>query len=327
MVGEIQPEIMITEVYKLGNTFYFSFEPALMQFLQNAIGETGAQISSAASALGEEFALILILGFLYWCYDKQFGVYVGTNAIIAIVLNPMIKNIFFRRRPYMVHPEIKCIRPIEPDADIYDATIQGYSFPSGHAMNSAVVYGSVARYAKKKILTILAFILPLLVGLSRVLVGVHYPTDVLGGWLVGLAVIFIFPAIYDRFGEEKRWLINLIVFLVTCVGIFYCRSEDYFTGLGIMAGFFLGLEFEKRFVNFEVTKSPLRYVMRIVVGGFIYIALNVVLKMPFSSEFLASGTLLAYMVRAFRYCIILFVEMGVYPIAFGKIGFLKEPAK
>jgi hypothetical protein len=49
----------------LGNTFYFSFEPALMQFLQNALGETGAQIASAASALGEEAALILVLGFLW----------------------------------------------------------------------------------------------------------------------------------------------------------------------------------------------------------------------------------------------------------------------
>ncbi len=294
-----------------------------MQFLQNALGETGAQIASATSALGEEVALILVLGFLYWCYDKQFGIYVGTNAVVGIVLNPLIKNIFLRRRPYMVHPEIKCFRPIEPNADLYDAAIQGFSFPSGHAMNSAIVYGSVAQYAKKKLLTVLAIVLPLLVGISRTLVGVHYPTDVFVGWIVGIAVIFIFPALYEKFGEEKRWLINLIIFLITCLGIFYCKSEDYYTGLGLMGGFFLGIELEKRFVNFEATRKPVECVLRILGGLAVYLVFNTVLKMPFSTEFLESGTLAAYLVRAIRYFVVMMIMIGVYPLAF-KLGKRKE---
>ena len=303
----------------MGNTFYFSFEPVLMQFLQNALGEVGAQAASFASALGEEVALILVLGFLYWCYDKQFGIYVGTNAVIGIVLNPLIKNIFLRKRPYMVHEEVKCLRPVVKDTDIYDIAIQGYSFPSGHAMNSAIVYGSVGRYAKKKIFTVLAFVLPILVGLSRTLVGVHYPTDVCVGWIVGVAVIFAFPALYDRFGEEKRWLINLIVFLISCVGIFYCKSEDYFTGIGLMGGFFLGIELEKRFVNFESTKKPLECVLRIAGGLVVYLVLNTGLKLPFSTAFLESGTMAAYLVRAVRYFIVMMVMIGIYPLVF-KLG-------
>ena len=309
----------------MGNIFYFSFEPTLMQWIQEMVGQTGARVLSQISALGEEAVMVLVLGFLYWCYDKEFGIFVGTNASIAIVMNPLIKNIALRVRPYMVHEGIKCIRPVDPSGDIYDITVQGYSFPSGHSMNSAVVYGSLARYGKKKILTVLGFILPLLIGFSRVTAGVHYPTDVLTGWAVGAAVIFLFPYIYEKFGRQKRWILNLIIFLISSLGLFYCRTTEYFTGLGIMGGFFAGIEFEERFVKFESTKKPGIMALRLIGGLAIFAVLNTLIKLPFSEEFLNSATMSAFVLRFVRYMVVLFLLIGVYPYTFGLFSGKKKP--
>ncbi len=150
-----------------------------MEFLQGVFGEGGAKVIGFLSLFGEEMALILILGFLYWCYDKKMGSYIGTMIVVGCVVNPMIKNIFWRRRPYFDHDSIKCFRPVEPREDIYDIAAQGFSFPSGHSTNSITAYGSIARYKKNKVTRIAGICTPLLIGFSRVVVGVYYPTDVL----------------------------------------------------------------------------------------------------------------------------------------------------
>ncbi len=300
----------------MGNTVYFSFEPVFMEWLQSLLGDGGATLFTHLSALGEQYVMVLILGFLYWCYDKKFGIYVGTNIVIGLTFNPLIKNIFLRRRPYFDHSQIKCLRPVEPKADIYDIGAQGYSFPSGHSMNSAITYGSLGRYGKRRWLTVIAFTLPLLVGLSRVVAGVHYPTDVLVGWGVGALIVFFVPAIYDRFGEDNRCKVNLVFFLISATGVFYCTTEDYFTSLGIMAGFFVGIEFEKRLVGFSETTKPVECIIRLFGGLLIYLVLNTLLKLPFSSEFLDSATTAAYLVRTLRYSIVIFTMIGPYPLLF-----------
>ncbi|SDB69412.1 phosphatase PAP2 family protein [Butyrivibrio sp. INlla16] len=300
----------------MGNTFYFGFEPQLMEWLQNFFGETGAGFISHFSALGEESILLFVLGFLYWCYDKQFGIYIGTNAVLGGVLNPLIKNIALRLRPYMVHENIKCFRPVEKSGALDDISAQGYSFPSAHSMNSATVYGSLAGYLRKRLVIIIAIIITLLVGISRVVVGVHYPTDVMTGWAAGIVIVCIVPLVYEKVGEERRSLLNLIFFAVSSIGFFYCKTADYYTAMGVMAGFYLAIEFEKRLVNFEETRKPLEIIIRLVGGAAVYLVLNTALKLPFSNEFLASNTTGAFMVRFIRYTIVVFVMLGAYPMLF-----------
>ena len=165
----------------MGNTFYFEWEVALMQWIQSWLGPVGTAIASVISEMGEQLVCVAVLGFLYWCWEKEYGKYVGLNVLVGITLNPMIKNIFIRRRPYFDHPGIKCLKPVEKGADIYDISAQGYSFPSGHSTNAVTMYTSLGRYKKNRILTIIGIIVPLLVGISRFCVGVHYPTDVICG--------------------------------------------------------------------------------------------------------------------------------------------------
>lgn len=300
----------------VGNSFWFDFEVKLMEFLQRTLGETGINIISFFSAFGEEMMLILILGFLFWCYDKKAATYIGMNVMLGIVVTPLIKNIFWRRRPYFDHESIKCLRPVDSSADIYDISAQGFSFPSGHSTNSATVYGSIARFYKKPAFTVLAFVLPFCVGFSRVVVGCHYPTDVMCGWLTGGLIVLIIPTIMSRIDEEKRWIAYIIIFLISSVGIFYCKTSDYFSGLGLMGGFFMSAEFERRVIRFENTRKPLLWITRLVGGVVVYFALNTLFKLPFSKEFLDSGVFLANIVRLLRYLIVSFITIGVYPMLF-----------
>lgn len=301
----------------VGNSFYFDFEVRLMELLQGLLGEKGALLISHLSALGETFVFILILGFLYWGIDKKTGIKVGTGLMFAICLNPMVKNIANRRRPYFDNTGIKCFRPVEKGADIYDIAAQGFSFPSGHSTNSAAVYGGLARSYKNKLIKALGIILPLLVGISRVIVGVHYPTDVLCGWIMGYAIILIVPAILDKAGDEKRWLVFACLSLISILGVFYCKTDDYFTGLGLLLGFTLGVEIEERFIKFENTRKPLEIIVRLLLGVVIFVAITGLLKLPFPSEVLKRGDFVAHLIRVMRYFIAMVVSIGLYPACFG----------
>lgn len=300
----------------VGKSFYFDFEVVFMQWLQSLLGEKGAMAVSHFSAFGEEMLLIGILGFIFWCYDKKYGTYIGINVMVGLVLNPLIKNIFWRRRPYFDHETIKCFRPVEKDADLYDIAAQGFSFPSGHSTNSVTAYSSIARYKKNKALTVLAFVIPVLVGFSRVAVGVHYPTDVVCGWLSGLLIVLLIPLVFSKVDEKKHWILYIVIFAISCLGLFYCNTSDYFTSLGLMGGFFASIEFEKKYVKFENTKNPLFCVTRILGGFVIYFAVNTLLKLPFNKEFLDSGVFLAGLVRSIRYFLVSFVTIGLYPYVF-----------
>jgi undecaprenyl-diphosphatase len=166
---------------------------------------------------------------------------------------------------------------------------------------------------------------PILIGCSRVVVGVHYPTDVLVGWILGLLVVLLVALIFDKIPEEKWWIAHIAMFVAGCGGFFYCKTDDYYSALGLLGGFFLAWAFDRRFVNFKTTKLPVRAIVRVLAGGAIFFAMTKILKLPFSSEFLDSGSLAAHIVRTLRYMISLFVATGVYPMIFAKLdGFWKE---
>jgi undecaprenyl-diphosphatase len=112
------------------------------------------------------------------------------------VLNVVLKNLFLRPRPEIV-PHLR---------DVSGTT----SFPSGHAMESAIIYltlGAILMQLAERRLTKIycigmAIFLTLLVGVSRVYLGVHYPTDVVAGWMFGFFWASLCWIIAKRFERE-----------------------------------------------------------------------------------------------------------------------------
>lgn len=297
-----------------GRTLYFFWEVRLMEWLQGHLGPAASACVSFLSVFGEEMIMIAILGFLYWGWNKKMARSVGLSVLMGVVWNPMIKNVVLRRRPYFDHSGIRILRVVEPEADIYDIAAQGYSFPSGHSTNAVAIYGSLALQARKRILTAAAVILPLLVGISRVAVGAHYPTDVLAGWLLGGLIIAAVHFLQEKIDDPA--VLNGILLATSLPGILWCRSADYFTGLGLLLGFLSGSWFEEKFVRFENVRTPVRILLRMAGGIGIYFILNTVLKLPFSREFLEGAGLLPLLVRTLRYTIITFVDFAIYPMLF-----------
>ena len=314
-----------------GTFFYWDWEMQLMEWLQSHLPHEGFGfwLLSNLSAFGEELLLVAIMGFLYWGLNKKFGKYIGINVLMVNVWNPMIKNIVLRLRPYFVEKyHVELLRKIDSNADTMDVAAQGFSFPSGHSSNAVTVYGSLAAHEKKnKLLWTLAIVLPLLVGFSRMFVGAHYPTDVLGGWVLGVIVVLLVP--WLRKIIKNRWLFYGILLLTAVPGIFYCKTDDYFTSFGMLLGFILAEPFEERFVKFENTSNIFRCILRTIGGGLLYFALNTLLKLPFPKELLDAGTLVSHLIRTLRYAVVIFAVIGVYPMVFkltGKLWKKKEQA-
>ncbi len=293
-----------------------------MEWLQSFLsGSFSVKLFSLLSEFGEELICVAVMGVLYWGINKKLGKTLAVNIVVNLVWNPMIKNIFSRRRPYFDNETIKILKPVDAKADLMDIKAQGYSFPSGHSSNSATVFGTLAVFGEKKWLKIVGVAVPLLVGISRVVLGAHYPTDVFCGWLLGVIIVIFIPFVQRKINNDK--ILFLILAVAGIPGFFYCTSNDFYSGYGMMLGCFLGLLLEEKYVNFENTKSVVRVILRTVVGGGIFFGLNTVFKLPFSKELLESATLAAYLIRTVRYALVVFLIVGVYPIAFkytGKIG-------
>lgn len=123
---------------------------------------------------------------------KKYGVKFVIAALSSTALYQVMKYIFQRPRPDIA------LRLIEES---------GYSFPSGHSMNCLVSYGILAylilKYCENrklaKFLSAGLGLLIILIGLSRVYVGVHYPTDIIGGWSLGIAVLVAMMYAFEKF--------------------------------------------------------------------------------------------------------------------------------
>ena len=299
----------------MGVVFQFPWEVALIEFFQNAIANNSIlhAILVFFTQFGEESMGVLVIGFFYWSYNKDIGRDVGLNVIFAEVMNSMIKNLFFRIRPYAVNESIDCLNEVEPGYDIYDMDKQGYSFPSGHSTNITTTVLSIALKIKNNLFLAIGILLIIMVSISRFALGVHYPTDVLFGILLGILTVTILTFLRQKLSKN---ILYAILVIIGSIGIAFCRSNDYFSSLGLLYGFMAGDLFDNKYVNFKNTRNAFKAIIRTVLGVLIFLAISTILKLPFSHETLEAHTYFAYLYRVFRYGLASFVVIGLYPILF-----------
>jgi len=140
----------------------------------------------AFSFLGSEDFFMLVLPALYWSVNADLGLRVGVILLIGSSLNDMLKLAFHAPRPYWVSTKIKAF-----------ASETGFGLPSGHSNYSVGVWGMLASQIKKRWAWVIAIFLMLMVGISRMYLGVHFPTDVLLGWFCGAVILWLVLRLWD----------------------------------------------------------------------------------------------------------------------------------
>ena len=145
---------------------------------------------------GAIFVIILTTILFFVIKDKKIGISIIVNLVIITLLNEILKFIMQRPRP----TEFRLIEET------------GYSFPSGHSMISLAFYGYliylIYKYINnkhlKRILIIILSTLICIIGVSRIYLGVHYTSDVLGGFLISIAYLIIYIELINKFVLEKK---------------------------------------------------------------------------------------------------------------------------
>ena len=177
-------EIMNGDIigYKMVSTFLISdFATPIAKFITN--------LGGAIFLIGLTALLIILIK------NKKIGLSIFTNLVIVTGLNQLLKRILQRPRP--------------TEFRIVEET--GYSFPSGHSMVSMAFYGYliylIYEYVKNKYikwsLIVLLSCLIVGIGTSRIYLGVHYTSDVLGGFLVSISYLVIYISAINKFLTEK----------------------------------------------------------------------------------------------------------------------------
>jgi membrane-associated phospholipid phosphatase len=149
----------------------------------------------AFSFLGSEDFFMLVLPALYWSVSAAIGLRVGVILLIGSSFNDVFKLAFHAPRPYWTTSTIKAY-----------ASETGFGLPSGHSNSAVGVWGMLASQMKKRWAWGVAIFLMVMIGFSRMYLGVHYPTDVLLGWFLGALILLLVLRLWD---PTASWLKKL----------------------------------------------------------------------------------------------------------------------
>lgn len=291
------------------------------------------QVISFLSAPAFYFGLVLLL---YWCLDSRAGYKLGVAIIFSGALNTAIKEVLQVPRPFI------------RDSGVFMVEESGFSTPSGHSQGSATLYPLFAKFVlgarkcghcklggkcggrRKLPLCVLVRLcvavgLPLLIGFSRIYLGVHYPSDVLFGLILGfltsVGIILFWKPVAKL---VSHWRASLQLLLVAVIVFLLNQFSGTHTSLnGALFGFLLGRIFwNKKELFWDAAGTPMQRLLRLPLGlavtgvafGFFELVKNLAEQVAFSVElqlllkfiqFAAGGFVVMYL------CPVLFIRLGL----------------
>lgn len=281
--------------------------------------------------LGEETAFLVLALIFFWCVDKKRGYLLLSVGFIGTMVNQFMKLWFRIPRPWVLDPDFTILEQAREAA-------AGYSFPSGHTTSAVATFGSIAVTSKNKKTVWVCVLLAVLVGLSRMYIGVHTPQDVIVGALTSVLLILLLKKIVS---DRKHMLLVLRAMMVLAIGLLafvmlYPFPEDVdahnlesglknaYTMVGCVGGVGFVYLMEKKYVNFTTEAVWWAQILKAVVGFGLVLAVKEGLRSPLEALF---GD--PYSARMVRYLLIVIVAGLIWPMSFrffSKLG-RKEPVQ
>lgn len=212
---------------------------------------------------GDKEFYLLFLPLIYWCIDRRAGARLLFLLLVSVFINSAVKVFVNQPRPFHYDSRVKQI------VEAY-----GGGLPSGHTQNTVALWGCLAHRFRNKLLWILSGILIISVPLSRIYLGVHFPTDIIGGYVLGILLLLGFIWLVPRAeawitDKGIKWQLGL-AFMVPLVLIFISPGgdRDCLTAVSALWGFAVGMVLERRWIRFCAAgvwwKRTLRFLLGLV---------------------------------------------------------------
>lgn len=320
-------------------TISWPFEIPIIIWIQHL----GAWLQSPMlffSFLGTEEFFLLFLSALYWCIDSAIGLRVALTLLLSNTLNGYLKLIFRGARPYWLSSSIQAL-----------SHESSFGIPSGHAQNSMIVWGTIALGFRKRWVTIVCCLAIFLVGFSRIYLGVHWISDVIAGWMLGLILLWLVarfekPVVawwIARSLQMQVLFAFLISVVIVCIGIFWnsifsgwqapadwqmrvsatfpgalidpAPFSDAFTQAGLWFGMLVGASFIHAKNGHAVPESFEKKLFAYLLG----LAGVIVFWYGLGAIFPRSEGYISYSLRYIRYGLVGFWIIGLAPFVFRKL--------
>ena len=316
----------------------YQFGINLIQSLQTLSPALDGLMDIGSSIGLPEFFLVLI-PFIYWTIDRRIGMRTMLVLLYFDFINASLKILFHQPRPFWL-------------GGVETLSAEGsYGIPSGHSGRTLAVAGYLATQVKKNWFWVIASLYILLVGISRMYLGMHFPQDVLGGWLLGILVIW---GISKWESVIRDWLIDKSI--ATQIGLGFLEAlgmlligylvrfavagapdpaewspynadartiTSFFTISGAVFGAYAGYALMRQYASFNSKGAWSKRLVRFAIGLVGVLALYYGLDTLFASIAPDESTL-GYILRFIRYAAVLFGATFLAPWLFLKIK-LAEP--
>ena len=295
---------------------------SFLYFLESIRNPVLDAIMSVITMVGEETLFLAISMLIFWCLDKKRGYIFLMIGFIGITVNQVLKLTFRIPRPWVKDPNFTVV-----ESAIEEAT--GYSFPSGHTQNVADTFGCIAYSAKRLWVRIASVVLILLVGLSRMYLGVHTPLDV--GVSIAVAAVLVlglYPLLERLFQKDKNVIVALGITVFLSIGFVLFTElfpfpadidphnlasgqKNAYTMLGCSLGLLAACLADQKWLHFKNEAPLLGQIGKLAVGAGLALAIKAVLKTPLLTLF--GGHVSA---TALRYFLVVIFAGVVWPLTF-----------
>ena len=292
--------------------------------------------------LGNEQFYLMIAPAILWCIDAKLGLRLGLFLMVNGMVNTAFKVAFHGPRPYWYTSDVK----------VFGSAENSFGVPSGHAQNGVVVWGTVAHRINNRWTWIVAILVMFLIGVSRIYLAVHFPHDVLLGWLFGAVILWVLlhfeMPVLKWFNKNSTSIKLLIVFLFSLVLILlvviaqlFLRGwnippewinnaqkafpeeaainplsfHNFLSSPGAFFGLAAGWIWITKLGGFSTHGSWWKLMLRYILG----VVGVLILYIGLGSIFADSETFISYAIRYIRYALIGFWISGFAPWLFIKL--------